>query len=102
MLLLASALVFAATALSSQEISAAGPLGPLKGTWTKASDATAPIVLIIRGSGPTDRDGNSPLGINAGTYPLLAEGLGRKESQRFESTSGACSEAQALFPTPTQ
>lgn len=71
MLLLASVFVFAAAALSSQEISVAGPFGELSGTWTKASDATAPVVLIIPGSGPTDRDGNS-----AGSYRLLAEGLG--------------------------
>jgi pimeloyl-ACP methyl ester carboxylesterase len=35
---------------------------------------TAPV-LIIPGSGPTDRDGNSPLGIRAASYRLLAEGL---------------------------
>ena len=35
----------------------------------------APIVLIIPGSGPTDRDGNSPLGLKASSYRLLAEGL---------------------------
>ncbi|NVN03925.1 MULTISPECIES: alpha/beta hydrolase [Asaia] len=34
-----------------------------------------PIVLIIPGSGPTDRDGNSPLGVRAAPYKLLAEGL---------------------------
>lgn len=76
MFLFASVLVLAAAALSSQEISAAGPFGELRGTWTKASDAAAPVVLIIPGSGPTDRDGNSPLGISAGSYRLLAEGLG--------------------------
>lgn len=76
MLLLASALVFAAAALPSEDISAADPFGELRGTWTKVSDAVAPVVLIIPGSGPTDRDGNSPLGISAGSYRLLAEGLG--------------------------
>ena len=35
----------------------------------------APVVLIIPGSGPTNRDGNSPLGVKASTYKLLAEGL---------------------------
>jgi len=34
-----------------------------------------PVVLIIPGSGPTDRDGNSPLGLRAATYRRLAEGL---------------------------
>jgi alpha-beta hydrolase superfamily lysophospholipase len=32
-------------------------------------------VLIIPGSGPTDHDGNSPRGLNAAPYRLLAEGL---------------------------
>lgn len=34
-----------------------------------------PVVLIIPGSGPTDRDGNSPNGLRASTYMLLAQGL---------------------------
>jgi len=33
------------------------------------------VALIIPGSGPTDRDGNNPLGVRAATYRLLAEGL---------------------------
>jgi hypothetical protein len=32
-------------------------------------------VLIIPGSGPTDRNGNNPLGVTAAPYRLLAEGL---------------------------
>ncbi|MBK0021648.1 alpha/beta fold hydrolase [Ochrobactrum sp. S46] len=96
-------LVLAVAALPSQDISAAGPLGPLKGTWTKASDATAPVVLIIPGSGPTDRDGNSPLGINAGSYRLLAEGLGaqgiatvRIDKRGMFGSSSAVSDANAV------
>jgi pimeloyl-ACP methyl ester carboxylesterase len=50
----------------------------LKGTLL-APDASvahkAPLVLIIPGSGPTDRDGNNPLGIQAAPYRLLAEAL---------------------------
>jgi pimeloyl-ACP methyl ester carboxylesterase len=34
-----------------------------------------PVVLIIAGSGPTDRNGNSGLGITAQSYKLLAEDL---------------------------
>lgn len=36
----------------------------------------APVVLIVPGSGPTDRDGNNPMGIKAAPFRLLAEGLG--------------------------
>jgi len=55
-------------------ITAPGPLAPLSGTLTDAG-AKSPVVLIIPGSGPTDRDGNSPLGVKAAPYRLLAEGL---------------------------
>jgi pimeloyl-ACP methyl ester carboxylesterase len=33
------------------------------------------VILIIPGSGPTDRDGNSPAGVLAAPYRLLAEAL---------------------------
>lgn len=33
------------------------------------------IVLIVAGSGPTDRDGNSPMGVKANSYRLLADTL---------------------------
>ena len=36
------------------------------------------MMLIIPGSGPTDRDGNNPLGVKASTYRLLAEGLANR------------------------
>jgi len=55
-------------------IVAPGPLAPLAGTLADAGRGS-PIVLIIPGSGPTDRDGNSPLGIKAAPYRLLAEEL---------------------------
>lgn len=38
-------------------------------------DARGIAVLIVPGSGPMDRDGNSPLGIRAAPYAKLAEGL---------------------------
>jgi pimeloyl-ACP methyl ester carboxylesterase len=56
-------------------LEAPGPTGPLKGTFLTPALKTAPVVLIIPGSGPTDRDGNNPAGVKASTYRLLAEGL---------------------------
>jgi pimeloyl-ACP methyl ester carboxylesterase len=56
-------------------IEAPGPTGPLKGTMLAPEAGGGPVVLIIPGSGPTDRDGNSPAGIAAASYRLLAEGL---------------------------
>jgi pimeloyl-ACP methyl ester carboxylesterase len=72
------ALVVSARADSVESyLEAPGPLGPLKGTLLQSGTGHAPVILIIPGSGPTDRDGNSPLGIKASTYKLLAEGLGK-------------------------
>ncbi len=51
--------------------------GTLYGTLEPPqSRSPVPVVLIISGSGPTDRDGNSPMlkGPN-NSYKLLAEGL---------------------------
>jgi len=49
----------------------------LAGTLTLLDAARYPVVLIIAGSGPTDRDGNNPLGIRADTYKQLAHALAR-------------------------
>ena len=58
----------------SREFTLPAELGFLAGTMIDAGP-DAPAAVIIAGSGPTDRDGNSPLGVSAGTYRLLAEGL---------------------------
>ncbi len=52
-----------------------GPLGPLKGTLLAPPGKPAAALLIIPGSGPTDRDGNNPAGVKAAPYRLLAEAL---------------------------
>lgn len=75
---IAAALLAAASPIAQGAISAPGPNGPLKGTLTSADGRGAPVILIIPGSGPTDRDGNSPLGVKASTYRLLAEELAGK------------------------
>jgi pimeloyl-ACP methyl ester carboxylesterase len=54
-----------------------GPQGPLAGTFVDGGKG-APVVVIIPGSGPTDRDGNNPLGVKAAPYRMLAEGLAAK------------------------
>jgi pimeloyl-ACP methyl ester carboxylesterase len=51
-----------------------GP-APLHGTLLTPGGPTRAAALIIAGSGPTDRNGNNPLGISASSYRLLAEGL---------------------------
>ena len=47
----------------------------LHGTLLTPDGPTRAAALIIAGSGPTDRDGNNPLGVSASSYRLLAEGL---------------------------
>jgi pimeloyl-ACP methyl ester carboxylesterase len=71
---LAMALAASAPAPVNGDIEAPGPAGPLRGTMVQPSK-DAPLVLVIPGSGPTDRDGNNPLGVRAAPYRLLAEGL---------------------------
>jgi uncharacterized protein len=56
-------------------LEAPGPAASLKGTMLAPASGAAPVMLIIPGSGPTDRDGNNPLGVKAASYRLLAEGL---------------------------
>lgn len=63
------------------EITAPGPQGALAGTMTLPDAGLAddmPVLLILPGSGPTDRDGNSPLGIRAAPYALLAQALAER------------------------
>jgi len=75
--LAASSIACAQEAPSPGEpIEVQGPAGVLRGSFlTPAANANGAVVLIIPGSGPTDRDGNNPMGIRASTYRLLAEAL---------------------------
>lgn len=61
---------------SETEVQAKGPLAPLFGTLANAGSGQASAAaVIVPGSGPTDRDGNNPFGMQAATYRLLAEAL---------------------------
>jgi uncharacterized protein len=63
--------------LTTEPITLETPTGSLFGTLAlPQSRSPVPVVLIVAGSGPTDRDGNSPLlkGAN-NSLKLLAEGL---------------------------
>lgn len=92
-----------------QEVSIDGGKAPLYGTL-EMPDASRPIpaVLILAGSGPTDRDGNSPItGNTPATYKLIAEGLAAHgiASLRIDkraigkSRQAATSEADLRFDT---
>jgi uncharacterized protein len=63
------------------------PTGEIKGTLCSPSRwANSPLVIMIAGSGPTDRNGNSPLGIETNCYQMLAWELAKKgiSSVRFD------------------
>ncbi len=52
----------------------------LDGTLTlpKSSGKPVPVVLLIAGSGPTDRDGNSGASLKSNAYKLLADSLAQQ------------------------
>lgn len=59
----------------AEAIQIPGPHGPLEAEAIHVENAEH-VLFIIPGSGPTDRDGNSPQsGLSSDTYRLLAEGL---------------------------
>tara|TARA_R110002124_G_scaffold1527_3_gene9184 strand:+ start:2626 stop:3558 length:933 start_codon:yes stop_codon:yes gene_type:complete len=73
-------LALAATLLTTGPVETAvtlpaGP-APLHGSLLVPEGAVSAVAVILPGSGPTDRDGNSPqFGISAQPYRLLAQGL---------------------------
>lgn len=70
-------LILAAAVAAAAPMTIPGPKGDLAGTFVDAGKG-APVVVIIPGSGPTDRDGNNPLGVKAAPYRMLAEALAAK------------------------
>jgi pimeloyl-ACP methyl ester carboxylesterase len=72
----------AADSIASQPITLKTPTGDILGSVVVPSGSGKhPVVLIVAGSGPTDRDGNSPIEITPGktlhpdTYRILADSL---------------------------
>jgi pimeloyl-ACP methyl ester carboxylesterase len=73
--------------------------GDISGTLTVPQKARkSPVVLIIAGSGPTDRDCNSPMGIKSNAYKMLAESFAENgiSTLRFDKRGIAKSKAGAL------
>ncbi|HTW86321.1 MAG TPA: alpha/beta hydrolase [Candidatus Sulfotelmatobacter sp.] len=103
--LAASAIPLAADA-SETDIALQTPTGSIAGTLTLPSDGPCPVVLIVAGSGPVDRNGNSGP-IRADTYALLAAALAARgiASVRYDkrgvagSAAAATSEAALRFET---
>jgi pimeloyl-ACP methyl ester carboxylesterase len=85
------------------ELEAPGPVGPLRGTMLAPSAATGPAMLILPGSGPTDRDGNNARGVKGSIYKRLAEGLAargiatiRIDKRGMFGSAGAVADANAV------
>jgi pimeloyl-ACP methyl ester carboxylesterase len=74
-----------------------GPQGDLAGTFVDAGKG-APVVLIIPGSGPTDRDGNNPLGVQAAPYRLLADALATKGVSTLRADKRGMFGSKAAIP----
>jgi pimeloyl-ACP methyl ester carboxylesterase len=88
------------TASSVSEVQLGEGTGALFGTLVRAgSGKSADPVLILAGSGPTDRNGNNPAGVTAQSYRLLAEGLASQgvSSLRVDKRGVAASAAAASF-----
>ena len=76
MLTLAAALMIASV---STPVELPSSPAPLHGTLLTPEGQARAAAVILPGSGPTDRDGNSPqFGIQAAPYRLLAEGLAER------------------------
>lgn len=88
-----------AAAQTSQDVEVAGPSGRLGGSYI-APSRDGPVVVIIPGSGPTDRNGNSPLGVAGGAYQRLAEALAARGigSIRIDKRGMFASAAAAVDP----
>ena len=99
MLTLAAALLLSPV---STPVELAASPAALHGTLLTPESQTRAAAVILPGSGPTDRDGNSPqFGIRAAPYRLLAEGLAERGvatiriDKRGIGESGAAGPAEA-------
>ena len=65
--------------VTDEIITLSTPTGDLKGTLVLPNYGKHfNLVILQPGSGPTDRNGNNPMGIKANSYRLLAEALAKK------------------------
>jgi pimeloyl-ACP methyl ester carboxylesterase len=81
---------------ADSEITLATATGSIYGTLTLPAKLPAPAVLIIAGSGPTDRNGNSGY-LQTNTYALLAGALAARgmATVRYDKRGVAASAAAA-------
>jgi uncharacterized protein len=90
---------FVTTAQAGESIILKTDSGEVYGTVEIPKNVhTVSVVLIISGSGPTDRDGNNPLAGNNNSLKMLSEGLAAKgiASLRYDKRGIAASAAAGL------
>lgn len=58
---------------AEEELSVKCPAGTLRGTLWSPDAPTDTALIMIAGSGPTDRYGNSPAGVRTNAYTMLAK-----------------------------
>jgi len=75
MLALFMALGMASVGATETSVTLASEPAPLYGTMLRPNGELVAGAIIIPGSGPTDGDGNSPLGVRSASLKKLAEGL---------------------------
>ena len=93
--------IIAAAALAGATVTAPGPNGPLEGTFVDAGKGS-PVVVIVPGSGPTDRDGNNPFGVSAAPYRLLADALAAKGISSVRTDKRGLFASKAAIPDPNK
>jgi len=79
------------------DISLQTPTGTLAGTLALPAKTPAPVVLIVAGSGPVDRNGNAGAMLQTNAYALLAAALAQRgiASVRYDKR-GVGASAKAL------
>ena len=92
-------LMIAAVAAAAIPMAIPGPHGDLAGTFVGAGKG-APVVLIIPGSGPTDRDGNNAMGVTAAPYRLLADALATKGVSTLRADKRGMFGSKTAIPDP--
>ncbi len=55
----------------------ATPAGKIVGTLHTPEDAKYDMVIVVPGSGPTNRDGNNPMGLKPNAYKMMSDSLAK-------------------------
>jgi pimeloyl-ACP methyl ester carboxylesterase len=84
---------------SESEMIQETPTGNIIGTLTVPDQVKSmPVVIIIPGSGPTDRNGNSTIGLHTDAYKMLAEGMAQNKIASLRYDKRGIGESKAAMP----